>query len=94
MSTITAEEEFLDPNINYRVLLAEVREELETLQQDLQNIQNPQLKGYAKKMYIDLKIKYFKLLRDDLTLQVRYSNQQILENAFGSISKGDDNEVL
>lgn len=63
------EAEFIDPNRNYEILLEEMKKRLKELQLDLLNINDPEVLGYAQKTYTNLKIEYFKLMRDDLNLQ-------------------------
>jgi hypothetical protein len=91
MESVSPNEEFLDPNMNYRILLTELRERLQNLQHDIEAIQDQEIKGLAIQIYTDLKIQYFKLLRDDLYLQEKFSTQQIYEDILATI-KGDINE--
>jgi tyrosine-protein phosphatase YwqE len=91
MESVSPNEEFLDPNMNYRILLTELRERLQNLQHDIEAIQDQEVKGLATQIYTDLKIQYFKLLRDDLYLQEKFSTQQIYEDILTTI-KGDINE--
>ena len=63
------EAEFIDPNRNYEILLEEMKKRLKELQLDLLNINDTEVLGYAQKTYTNLKIEYFKLMRDDLNLQ-------------------------
>ena len=63
------DEEFTNPNTNFETLMMELRDRIEKLRLDTIHINDKELKGIAEKMYTDLRIKYFKLMRDDLTLQ-------------------------
>lgn len=63
------DEEFTNPNTNFETLMMELRDRVEKLRLDTIHINDKELKGIAEKMYTDLRIKYFKLMRDDLTLQ-------------------------
>lgn len=72
MSENIYDDEFINPNRNYETLMAELRDRIEKLRLDTIHINDPELKGIAEKLYTDLRIKYFKLMRDDLTLQKLY----------------------
>lgn len=72
MSDNIYDDEFINPNRNYETLMAELRDRIEKLRLDTIHINDPELKGIAEKLYTDLRIKYFKLMRDDLTLQKLY----------------------
>ena len=63
------DEEFTNPNTNFETLMMGLRDRIEKLRLDTIHINDKELKGIAEKMYTDLRIKYFKLMRDDLTLQ-------------------------
>lgn len=72
MSDNIYDDEFINPNRNYETLMVELRDRIEKLRLDTIHINDPELKGIAEKLYTDLRIKYFKLMRDDLTLQKLY----------------------
>lgn len=71
--------EFLDPNRNYEITMQELRNRIENLRLDIIQANDPEVKGFAEKRYIDLRIKYFQLMRDDLTLQKLYEEQEEVE---------------
>ncbi len=64
--------EFLDPNRNYEITMQELRNRIENLRLDSIQANDPEVKGFAEKRYIELRLEYFKLIRDDLTLQKIY----------------------
>ena len=64
--------EFTDPNRNLEITLMELRDRIEKIRLDLTQINDSEVRGFAEKIYIDLRIKYFNLIRDDLTLQKLY----------------------
>ncbi len=68
--------EFLDPNRNYEVTMQELRNRIENLRLDSIQANDPEVKGFAEKKYIELRIEYFKLIRDDLTLQKMYQEDE------------------
>lgn len=72
--------EFVDPNENFVVTLRELRNRIENLRLDCIQANDPEVKGFAEKRYIDLRIKYFKLMRDDLTLQKMFEEEEVEEN--------------
>ena len=72
--------EFLDVNENLSVTLHELRNRIENLRLDIIQSNDPEVKGFAEKRYIELRIEYFKLLRDDLTLQKLYEEEEVLED--------------
>lgn len=67
--------EFTDPNRNLEITLMELRDRIEKIRLDLTQINDAEVRGFAEKVYIDLRIKYFKLIRDDLTLQKMYEEE-------------------
>ena len=67
--------EFLNPNRNYEITMQELRNRIENLRLDSIQANDPEVKGFAEKRYIELRIEYFKLIRDDLTLQKLYEDQ-------------------
>ena len=68
--------EFLDPNRNYEITMQELRNRIENLRLDIIQANDPEVKGFAEKRYIELRIQYFQLMRDDLTLQKLYEDQE------------------
>lgn len=72
--------EFLDVNQNLTITLQELRNRIENLRLDIIQANDPEVKGFAEKRYIALRIEYFKLLRDDLTLQKLYEDEEVLED--------------
>ncbi len=101
MNTITPDEEFYDVNINFTVLLSEYKKQIQFLQEDLLVIQNPRLKGLAQKLYEELKIQYFELLKDDIRLQHKMTMQDIADNVANSYinknrmsDKNEENEDI
>lgn len=67
--------EFTDPNRNLEITLMELRDRIEKIRLDLTQINDAEVRGFAEKVYIDLRIQYFKLIRDDLTLQKMYEEE-------------------
>lgn len=67
--------EFLDPNENITITMRELRNRIENLRLDCIQANDPEVKGFAEKRYIDLRVEYFKLMRDDLTLQKLYEEE-------------------
>ena len=53
------DEEFNDPNTNFLILMKELEQRIKTLQNDLQVIQDPELRGFENKLYRKLKVEYF-----------------------------------
>ena len=73
--------EFLDVNENLNITLHELRNRIENIRLDIIQSNDPEVKGFAEKRYIELRIEYFKLLRDDLTLQKLYEeHDEVLED--------------
>ena len=68
--------EFLDPSRNFEITMQELRSRIENLRLDIIQANDPEVKGFAEKRYIDLRIKYFKLMRDDLTLQKLFEEEE------------------
>lgn len=67
-------EKFSDPNLFFNTTTNEIKYRLSNLELDLVHINDTELKGVAQKMYTNLTIKYFELLKDDLTLQRMYAD--------------------
>ena len=70
------DDEFLDVNKNLTITLQELRNRIEQLLLDIIQSNDPEVKGFAERRYIELRIEYFKLLRDDLTLQKLYEEYE------------------
>lgn len=68
------DEEFLNPNTNFNTLMMELRNRIENIRLDTIHINDPELKGVAEKLYTELRLEYFKLMRDDLELQKLYES--------------------
>lgn len=73
------DEEFINPNKNFDTLMMELRDRIEKIRLDTIHINDPEVKGFAEKRYIELRIEYFKLMRDDLTLQNLYRDDNLEE---------------
>lgn len=71
--------EFVDPNRNYEITMQELRNRIENLRLDSIQANDPEVKGFAEKKYIEYRIQYFKLLRDDLTLQKMFEEDEEVE---------------
>lgn len=72
----TYNDEFDDPNRNITITLQELKNRIENLRLDTIQANDPEVKGFAEKRYIELRIEYFKLIRDDLTLQKLYQEEE------------------
>lgn len=92
MESFSNDEEFLNPNLNYQILLAELRERIEKIQKDMLVIQDHEVMGAAQQIYTELKVEYFRLMRDDLDLQHKFSTQDIIGSIERNINVGDSNE--
>lgn len=92
MESFSNDEEFLNPNLNYQILLAELRERIEKIQKDMLVIQDHEVMGAAQQIYTELKLEYFRLMRDDLDLQHKFSTQDIIGSIERNINVGDSNE--
>lgn len=68
--------EFYDINQNLTVTLQELMNRIKNIRLDIIQINDPEIKGFAEKRYAELRIEYFKLLRDDLTLQKLYEEKE------------------
>lgn len=71
--------EFTDPNQNYSITMQELRNRIENLRLDCIQANDPEVKGYAEKKYIEYRIQYFKLMKDELTLEKLYENTEEVE---------------
>lgn len=77
---IDSEEEFINPNVNYNVLMSKLRAKIINLEQDVVNIQDPNVKGYAYQELLKTRKEYFNYLKVDLELQhLVLSNPEIYE---------------
>ena len=74
------DDEFLDVNKNLTITLQELRNRIEQLRLDIIQSNDPEVKGFAERRYIELRIEYFKLLRDDLTLQKLYEDEEVIDS--------------
>lgn len=72
--------EFLDVNENIITTLRELRDRIEKLRLDTIQANDAEVKGFAEKRYIQLRIEYYKLLRDDLTLQKLYEEEEVIDS--------------
>lgn len=68
------DEKFSDPNMFFNSLTSEIKYRLSNLELDLVHINDTELKGMAQQLYTELSLKYFQLLKDDLTLQRMYAD--------------------
>ena len=84
-------EEFEDPNLNYKILLAEMRERIVDLQYDLNNIKDPEVYGFAVKLYIQLKNRYFDLMVQAMHIEHNIVSEQALSVIAQSLG-GEENE--
>lgn len=66
---IDDEEEFLNPNINYDVLMSKLKNRILDLEEDVKNIKDPIIRGYALKDLVETRERYFDYLKIDLELQ-------------------------
>ena len=79
-------EEFYNPNINYDVLMSKLRSRIINIEEDVKNIKDPIVKGFAEQELISLREKYFDYMKTDLELQhLVLSNPDIY-------NKGDGDE--
>ena len=69
MQRIDIEKEFLDPNLNYEILLRKLRSRIINLEYDVKEIKDPIVKGFAEKELIKMRETYFGYLKTDLELQ-------------------------
>lgn len=67
--TIDPDEEFLNPNINYRVLMSALRKRIVDLEDDIKVVKDPVVKGYVQQELISVRKEYFNYLKIDLELQ-------------------------
>lgn len=82
------EEEFMNPDTNYMILMEELRARIMNIQLDMQSIRDPEIKGFAEKKYTKLKIEYFRLLKDYTSFVLLSGDLDRVEN------EGEENGVL
>lgn len=66
---IDPSEEFTNPNVNYDVLMKRLSSRIIDLENDIINISDPVVKGFALKELMSLREKYFDYLKVDMELQ-------------------------
>lgn len=72
-------EEYEDPNTFMDVTYAEYKNKLENLRLDTIQANDPEVKAYAEKRYLEVREKYVQLLDKDLRLQKLYAEQAQVE---------------
>lgn len=70
------DEEFIDPGKNYEITMMELRDRIEKIRLDIIQINDVEVKGFAEKRYIELRVEYFKLMRDMVTLEQMFGEEQ------------------
>lgn len=71
-------EEFSNPNVNYNVLMSELRTRINNLEKDLKSVKDPVVKGFVQDELIKVREKYFGYLKIDIELQhLMLSNPEI-----------------
>lgn len=71
-------EEFSNPNVNYDVFMKKLKNRIVTLEEDINNIKDAKVKGFAEEEVTKLRQKYFDYLKIDLELQhLMLSNPEI-----------------
>lgn len=71
-------EEFSNPNVNYDVFMKKLKNRIVTLEEDVNNIKDAKVKGFAEEEITKLRQKYFDYLKIDLELQhLMLSNPEI-----------------
>lgn len=68
--------EFIDPGKNYEITMMELRDRIEKIRLDIIQINDAEVKGFAEKKYIELRIEYFKLMRDMVTLEQMFGQEE------------------
>lgn len=68
--------EFIDPGKNYEITMMELRDRIEKIRLDIIQINDVEVKGFAEKRYIELRIEYFKLMRDMVTLEQMFGEEE------------------
>lgn len=66
---IEPDDEFLDPNVNYRILMSILQNRILVLEKDFENVQDASVKGYIQQELFDARKEYFNYLKIDLELQ-------------------------
>lgn len=66
---IDVTEEFSNPNINYDIFMRKMKNRIENLEEDINNIKDPKVKGFAEEEVMKMRQKYFDYLKVDLELQ-------------------------
>lgn len=75
---IDVTEEFANPNVNYDVFMKKLKNRIITLEEDINNIKDAKVKGFAEEEVTKLRQKYFDYLKIDLELQhLMLSNPEI-----------------
>lgn len=77
---IDMKNEFTDPNVNHKVLLLELENRIKDLQFDLNQIRDPEVRGFATKVYTELKCTYFTFMGKALELEHDMIVEQLLQN--------------
>lgn len=84
---IDPDEEFVNPNVNYDVLMKKLSSRIIDLESDIITISDPIVKGFALKELMSLREKYFDYLKVDMELQhMVLSNPEI----YGEGEKNED----
>ena len=68
--------EFIDPGKNYEITMMELRDRIEKIRLDIIQINDVEVKGFAEKRYIELRIEYFKFMRDMVTLEQMFGEEE------------------
>ena len=68
--------EFIDPGKNYEITMMELRDRIDKIRLDIIQINDVEVKGFAEKRYIELRIEYFKLMRDMVTLEQMFGEEE------------------
>lgn len=68
--------EFIDPGKNYEITMMELRDRIEKIRLDIIQINDVEVKGFAEKRYMELRIEYFKLMRDMVTLEQMFGEEE------------------
>lgn len=89
--SFSEDDEFSDPNWNYAILLAELRERIVNLQYDINNIKDPEVLGFATELYTKLKNNYFDLMVASMDLEHDIRIERILQSIEDNLG-GHENE--
>lgn len=68
------DEEFDNADINFYIILTELKNDIKRILNDIQNIKDPEILAYAKKLYFQKRLIFFKLQKDDLELNKLYED--------------------